>query len=145
MSTVELEAQQTTYTPLGEAHSDFSREGYAGEANFDMEKVVTFIGQGVECIGTINYEGSVRIDGRFHGEIHTEGTLLVGQQAVITATISAGTVINKGQITGDVLATEKVLLLATANMDGSLNTPQLSMEEGVVFNGTLEMEQSATS
>ena len=96
-------------------------------------------------IGTINYEGSVRIDGRFHGEIHTEGTLLVGQQAVITATISAGTVINKGQITGDVLATEKVLLLATANMDGSLNTPQLSMEEGVVFNGTLEMEQSATS
>ena len=57
-----------------------------------MEKVVAFIGQGVECIGTITYTGSVRINGRFHGAIHTEGTLLVGQQAVMTATISAWSV-----------------------------------------------------
>ncbi|MCH8041849.1 MAG: polymer-forming cytoskeletal protein [Nitrospinae bacterium] len=52
--------------------------------------MVAFIGQGVEYMGTINYTGSVRIDGRLHGEIHTEGTLLVGEQAVMTATISAG-------------------------------------------------------
>jgi len=141
MSIVELEAPQTTSTPLGDAYSDFSREDYAGEANFDREKVVAFIGQDVEFKGTITYKGSVRIDGRLHGEIHTEGTLLVGEQAVMTATINAGTVMSKGQITGDVVATEKVLLLGSANMNGSLCTPRLSIEEGVVFNGTIEMKQ----
>ncbi|MCH8041846.1 MAG: polymer-forming cytoskeletal protein [Nitrospinae bacterium] len=141
MSIVELEEQRTTYSPTGDVYSDPSRDRNFGETNFDREKVVAFIGQGVEFKGTINYTGSVRIDGRLQGEIHTEGTLLVGEQAVMTATINAGTVMNKGQITGDIVATEKVLLLASANMDGSLCTPRLSIEEGVVFNGTIEMKQ----
>ncbi|MCZ6580124.1 MAG: polymer-forming cytoskeletal protein, partial [Nitrospirae bacterium] len=81
-------------------------------------------------------------DGKLNGEIHTEGTLLVGQQAIITATINAGSVISKGQIVGDITATEKVLLLASANMDGSLCTPRLSIEDGVIFNGTIEMKKS---
>ena len=142
MSTVELEEQRTPYSPTGDAYADSSRERNPGDALFDKEKVVAFIGQGVEFKGTINYTGSVRIDGRLNGEIHTEGTLLVGQQAIITATISAGSVISKGQIIGDITATEKVLLLASANMDGSLCTPRLSIEDGVIFNGTIEMKKS---
>ena len=142
MSTVELEEQRTTYSPTGDAYSDPSRDRTSGDALFSKEKVVAFIGQGVEFKGTINYTGSVRIDGRLNGEIHTEGTLLVGQQAIITATISAGSVISKGQIIGDITATEKVLLLASANMDGSLCTPRLSIEDGVIFNGTIEMKKS---
>lgn len=142
MSTVELEEQRTTYSPTGDAYSDPSRDQNSGDALFGKEKVVAFIGQGVEFKGTINYTGSVRIDGKLNGEIHTEGTLLVGQQAIITATINAGSVISKGQIVGDITATEKVLLLASANMDGSLNTPRLSIEDGVIFNGTIEMKKS---
>lgn len=142
MSTVELEEQRTTYSPTGDAYSDPSRDRDSGDALFGKEKVVAFIGQGVEFKGTINYTGSVRIDGRLQGEIHTEGTLLVGQQAIITATVSAGSVISKGQIIGDITATEKVLLLASANMDGSLCTPRLSIEDGVIFNGTIEMKKS---
>ena len=142
MSTVELEEQRTTYSPTGDAYSDPSQDRTSGDALFSKEKVVAFIGQGVEFKGTINYTGSVRIDGRLNGEIHTEGTLLVGQQAIITATISAGSVISKGQIIGDITATEEVLLLASANMDGSLCTPRLSIEDGVIFNGTIEMKKS---
>jgi len=142
MSTVELEEQRTTYSPTGDAYSDPSRDQNSGDTLFGKEKVVAFIGQGVEFKGTINYTGSVRIDGKLNGEIHTEGTLLVGQQAIITATISAGSVISKGQIVGDITATEKVLLLASANMDGSLCTPRLSIEDGVIFNGTIEMKKS---
>ena len=142
MSTVELEEQRTTYSPTGDAYSDPARDRNSGDALFSKEKVVAFIGQGVEFKGTINYTGSVRIDGKLNGEIHTEGTLLVGQQAIITATINAGSVISKGQIVGDITATEKVLLLASANMDGSLCTPRLSIEDGVIFNGTIEMKKS---
>ncbi|RMH36398.1 MAG: polymer-forming cytoskeletal protein [Nitrospirae bacterium] len=102
-------------------------------------EVVAFIGPGVEFKGEIRYQGSVQIDGLLEGEIHTDGTLLIGEKAVINARISAGSVISKGKITGDVVATEKVQLLSTAVMDGTLKTPKLSMEIGVVFNGDITM------
>ena len=142
MSTAELEDPQTMYTPT-DPYSDFPRDQSSGDSAFGKEKIVAFIGQGVEFKGTIIYKGSVRIDGRLDGELHTEGTLLVGKEAVITAKISAGSVISKGKITGDIKANDKILLLASANMDGSLNTPQLSIEEGVIFNGTIEMKRQA--
>lgn len=113
----------------GKGHSD----------NFDQADVVAFIGHGVEFSGVIKYEGSVRVDGKLDGEVHANGTLYLGEQAIITAKISAQSVISKGQITGDVRAKEKVQLLAPAKMDGSVIAPSLLMEEGVLFNGTCEM------
>jgi len=110
--------------------------------NFDQANVVAFIGHGVEFSGVIKYQGSVRVDGKLDGEVHADGTLFLGEQAVITAKISAQAVISKGQITGDVSAKEKVQLLAPAKMDGSVKAPSLLMEEGVLFNGTCEMGAS---
>ena len=106
------------------------------------EAVVAFIGKGVEFKGTISYSGSVRIDGLLDGEIHTDGTLLVGEEAVITAKVTAGTVVCMGKITGDVEAKDKVKLQAPAVLNGGVKTPMLSIEEGVLFNGTLEMTQA---
>lgn len=108
----------------------------------DQVNVVAFVGQGVEFKGVIKYQGSVRIDGRLDGEVHAEGTLYLGEQAVITAKITAQSIISKGQITGAITAREKVQLLAPAIMDGSVFTPSLLVEEGVQFNGTLEMNKS---
>ncbi len=104
--------------------------------------VNAFVGKGVEFKGVISYNGTVRIDGRMEGEIHTEGTLLIGEEAVINATVSAGTIICKGKITGDIQAKEKIKLKAPAVLSGSVVTPTLSMEEGVLFNGNCEMNKS---
>jgi len=106
------------------------------------EDVIAFVGKGVEFKGTITYNGTVRIDGHLDGEIHTDGTLLVGEEAVLTAKVSAGTVISKGKITGDIAAKEKVRLLSPAILNGSVKAPTLSMEEGVLFNGTIEMARA---
>ncbi len=105
------------------------------------EDVSAFVGKGVEFKGTITYNGTVRIDGFLDGEIHTEGVLLVGEEAVITAKVTAGTIVCKGKITGDICAKEKIKLRAPAILNGGVKTPMLSMEEGVLFNGTLEMVQ----
>ncbi len=104
--------------------------------------VIAFVGKGVEFKGVISYNGTVRIDGHLDGEIHTEGVLLIGEDASITAKISAGTVISKGKITGDIAAKEKVRLLSPAEFNGSVKTPVLSMEEGVLFNGNCEMSRA---
>jgi cytoskeletal protein CcmA (bactofilin family) len=102
-------------------------------------EVVAFIGPGVEFKGEIHYQGSVQIDGFVEGEIHTNGTLLIGEKAVLQAKVHAGSVISRGKITGDIEAKEKVQFQSKAMMDGSVNTPQLSMESGVIFNGEISM------
>lgn len=76
------------------------------------EEINAFVGKGVSFKGVISYNGTVRIDGNLDGEIHTEGVLLVGEDAVLTAKITAGTVVCKGKITGDISAREKVKLRA---------------------------------
>lgn len=106
------------------------------------EEVIAFVGKGVEFRGVITYNGTVRIDGHLDGEIHTEGVLLVGEEAVITAKVSAGTIVSKGKITGDIIAHEKIRLLSPAVLNGSVKTPTLSMEEGVLFNGNCEMARA---
>jgi cytoskeletal protein CcmA (bactofilin family) len=116
-----------------------------GEHEADMvpgDEVIAFVGKGVEFKGVITYNGTVRIDGRLDGEIHTAGVLMVGQEAVITAKVTAGTVISRGHITGDIVAVGRIRLLAPAILNGSVKTPLLSMEEGVLFNGSLEMAKA---
>jgi cytoskeletal protein CcmA (bactofilin family) len=105
------------------------------------EDINAFVGKGVEFKGTITYHGTVRIDGVLDGGIHTEGVLLVGEEAVITAKVTAGTIVCEGKITGEILAKEKIKLRALAVISGRVKTPKLSIEEGAIFNGTLEMAQ----
>src|SRR5438445_11272870 len=91
-------------------------EGQDPEARED--EVIAFVGRGVEFKGVITYNGTVRIDGRLDGEIHTEGTLIVGEDAMITGEVTAGMVVSGGNITGNIFASEKVQLLAPAVWNG---------------------------
>jgi cytoskeletal protein CcmA (bactofilin family) len=127
--------------------SDQVNEGEEGAGNpppngaDDGQDISAFVGKGVEFKGTISYSGTVRIDGYLDGEIHTDGVLLIGEDAVLQAKITAGTVVCKGKITGDIVVKEQVKLRAPAVVNGSVKTPLLSMEDGVLFNGNLEMAQ----
>jgi cytoskeletal protein CcmA (bactofilin family) len=105
------------------------------------EDIIAFVGKGVEFKGVISYSGTVRIDGYLDGEIHTDGVLLIGDEAVIQAKVTAGTIVCKGKITGDIAAKDRVKLRAPAVFNGTMKTPMLSIEDGVLFNGGLEMTQ----
>jgi cytoskeletal protein CcmA (bactofilin family) len=124
-----------------ESGKSIGADGETGESDRG-DDVIAFVGKGVEFKGVITYDGTVRIDGLLDGEIHTEGILLIGEDAVITAKVSAGTIISKGKITGDLMAREKVKLLSPAVFNGSVKTPMLSIEEGVLFNGSCEMARA---
>jgi cytoskeletal protein CcmA (bactofilin family) len=105
------------------------------------EDIIAFVGKGVEFKGVISYSGTVRIDGNLDGEIHTDGVLLIGDEAVIQAKVTAGTIVCKGKITGDIAAKDRVKLRAPAVFNGSMKTPMLSIEDGVLFNGDLQMTE----
>ena len=68
--------------------------------------------------------------GELEREIQTDGTLLIGEEALLSANISAGTIICSGKITGDVKAAERIKLNSPAVLSGSIDTPTMSMEEG---------------
>ncbi|TRZ98543.1 MAG: polymer-forming cytoskeletal family protein [Nitrospiraceae bacterium] len=102
------------------------------------EESFMFLGKGSQFKGIAAFEGTIRIDGRLEGEIHTKGTLVVGEHAVIEGDVSADVVISGGRVTGNIIAAEKVQLLSTGVVLGTIKTPLLSVEEGVRFMGNCE-------
>lgn len=134
----DTDSNSGTSTGYSSSESKRGQSGHDGVFN-QSHDVSAFVGEGVEFKGVINYQGTVRIDGQLEGEIHTSGVLIVGQGAVIDAKVEAGTIICQGKIIGDIIAREKIQLMSPAVVDGSVTTPSLSMEEGVLFNGTCEM------
>ena len=106
----------------------------------NSEQGLTFLGKGAKFKGTLSFEGTVRVDGSLEGEIHTKGTVIIGGHAIIEGDVHADTVISGGRITGNIVASEKVELLAPGSLTGSIKTPLLSLQEGVSFSGNCEAE-----
>jgi cytoskeletal protein CcmA (bactofilin family) len=101
--------------------------------------LTAFIDQGSEFEGKLSFRDTVRIDGRFRGEIASENTLIVGESGVIEASIRSKTISISGAVDGDVIASQKVVLHKTARVNGNVETPSLVMEDGAVLNGDVKM------
>jgi cytoskeletal protein CcmA (bactofilin family) len=99
----------------------------------------TFLAKGVEFKGILNFDGTIRIDGRVEGEVHTTGTLIIGEQAVIRGILSAGTLMTSGKVNGTVTATATVKILKPGVLIGDIRTPGISIEDGAHFHGMCDM------
>ncbi len=111
--------------------------------NIDLQDegafVNSIIGEGTKLKGEFELNGLLRIDGNFQGRVKTKGKVLVGKNGTAECEIIAGTIVIGGKVKGDIIATEKVTLLSTGQLEGSIKTPRLVIEEGVIFNGTCEI------
>ncbi|MCA9510072.1 MAG: polymer-forming cytoskeletal protein [Myxococcota bacterium] len=101
--------------------------------------LTAFIDQGSEFEGKLSFKDTVRIDGRFSGEISSENTLIVGESGEIEATIHSPSVVISGAVHGDVHASRQLVLHKTARLVGDVHTPSLVVEEGAVVNGAIKM------
>lgn len=95
--------------------------------------------------GTLAFKDSVnlQINGRFEGTLNTKGRLSIGENAQVQAAIQGEAVRIAGTVTGDVIASNRVELLATARVAGKVRAPVVVMQEGALFNGTLDMPRGA--
>ncbi len=105
----------------------------------DDNTLKAYLGEDAEFKGTLTFEGTVRIDGKFEGQVITEDTLVVGEGGQVFADITAGVVICKGRIEGTVIASKKVEIHANAQVVGTIRSPALSVELGAVLDGTCDM------
>jgi cytoskeletal protein CcmA (bactofilin family) len=97
------------------------------------------IGRGTRIKGTVNLEGTSVIDGIIDGEIFSKDSLTIGDDAVINATITGSEVIVRGTVTGDITATQRIVLKKPARLSGNVTCPALVIEEGVTFEGRCSM------
>ena len=101
--------------------------------------LTAFIDQGSEFEGKLSFRDTVRIDGRFSGEITSENTLLVGESGEIEAEIRSKTVVVSGTVNGNMFAEAKVVLHKSAKVTGDIHTPSLVVEEGAKITGKINM------
>jgi len=103
-------------------------------------EINALLGRGSEFEGKLNFEGTVRIDGRFTGEIDSNDVLIIGEGAEVDAEIRVSRVVVYGAIKGNVNAPGGISLHAPAKLVGSITTRSLTIDEGVIFEGSCHMQ-----
>jgi cytoskeletal protein CcmA (bactofilin family) len=108
----------------------------------EEEEVRAFLGKGAEFTGKLMFNGSVRIDGDFKGNIFGSGTLVIGEGAEIEADIRVDSVLVSGEVRGQIDVNKKIRIYSTGKVTGDLNVPVFSVEEGAFFEGTCHMTRN---
>ncbi|MCI0569540.1 MAG: polymer-forming cytoskeletal protein [Myxococcaceae bacterium] len=122
------EEKATTMPPIREEH--VSRPG----------ELSSLLGKGSEFEGKLAFEGQVRIDGKFNGHIATKDTLVIAEGARVNAEVQAGTVIIHGVFEGNIKAAQLVEMKTPAKVKGTVESPAIAIDRGVVFEGSCKME-----
>jgi cytoskeletal protein CcmA (bactofilin family) len=104
-------------------------------------EITALLGKGTRFEGKLFFEGRVRIDGTFKGEIMSDDTLIIGEGAEVHAEINVATVIVRGGIVhGNIRASQSVEIHAPGKVVGNLHSPSLFIERGVEFQGSCRMD-----
>ena len=113
----------------------------ARKGTSNMDNIVGLLGKGTEFEGKLIFDGTLRIDGKFNGEIITKGILAIGDGALVHAEIEADVIIVHGEVHGNLKAMKKIEIKGNGKLFGNIDTPSLIVDEGVVFEGTCKMSE----
>lgn len=117
----------------------FRREGDKPKAPAPpVDKIETIIGPTARFRGSIQADGTIRIDGVFEGSIETAGNLIIGEQAKILADITAHNVSVAGAVKGDTSA-NRVEVLETGKIWGDLTVNSFTLDDGGFVSGKVNM------
>ena len=99
------------------------------------------IGPSIRIKGDLVGEENLIIEGQVEGTIHLDkNDLTIGSNGRVKADIQAKGVIVEGQLEGDIQGKEKVVIRRTGNMRGNIVAPRVTLEDGAMFKGSIEME-----
>jgi cytoskeletal protein CcmA (bactofilin family) len=107
-------------------------------------EITALLGRGATFVGKLTFEGAVRIDGKFKGEVFSDGTLVVGKGAQVDAELAVGEMIIEGTIVGNIRANRSIEVRSSGCLTGDLSTPTLQIEKGAMFGGRSVMGSAVT-
>lgn len=105
-----------------------------------LGEIQALLGRGTEFEGLLAFEGRVRIDGKFTGEVRSEGILILGDGAEVEADVEVGTLIVRGGVLrGNVTALQLIEIHAEGAVHGDIAAPTIDIDKGCVFEGQVKM------
>ena len=93
----------------------------------------------VEIHGSLKFTGELTFEGKLEGDIASDGTLQLGDGAIINGNINVASVVVRGKVTGNITAKEKIELKAKTELFGDIKSSKLVIEEGVTFVGKTDV------
>lgn len=109
------------------------------------DSISTLLGEDARIEGLLDFEGTLRLDGKLEGTLNgRNGTLIVGEKAVLKAEITVKNAVIMGTVTGRVEALEKIELYPPAKIDGDIMAPKVTIEAGAILNGKCLMTSPET-
>ncbi len=104
------------------------------------DEINAFLGAGTVFNGKLSFQGAVRIDGNYSGEIASEGVLIAGKDAKIDGKLAVGEFSLAGNFEGEVIASRKVTIYKGGVLRGSVQSPALIVDEGAILEGSIDMK-----
>ena len=98
-----------------------------------------FLDRGASFKGEMEFEDTMRIDGKFNGKIMSKNELIVGESAHIEGDIHVGSVAISGTVIGKIVAEQRVEIHRNGKVFSDIETPSLVIEEGAIFQGNCLM------
>ncbi len=106
------------------------------------ETTTTFLGKDTEFEGKLTFHGTIRIDGHFKGEISADGSLIVGEGAMIEANMHISYILINGEIHGNIIVDDRIEIHPPGKVFGDIQAPTLLIDEGGIFEGNCWMHQA---
>ena len=91
-------------------------------------------------IDTYNFDGSLRVEGKHMGDMNVKNRLVFTQKAHQEGDVSAGEVVCKGKIIGNVKADRKVTIHPGGTVIGDITAPSLQFDSGATFQGNCQVD-----
>jgi len=107
---------------------------------FNVSHVDTVISSGVRMKGNLNSDGDIAVDGALAGNIVSGGHVAIGVNGRIAGNIKAISVQIAGRVEGNIIASDSLSLMESAQLRGDVDTGQLEITMGAIFIGTSKMK-----
>jgi len=99
------------------------------------------IGPGINITGDIIGDENLIIEGKVEGKIRLGAHQVdVGQGGRVKADIKAKVIKIAGEVRGDLIGTEKVVISSSGNVHGNIVAPRMTLEDGAIFKGSIDMD-----
>ncbi|MDD5308223.1 MAG: polymer-forming cytoskeletal protein [Deltaproteobacteria bacterium] len=106
----------------------------------DKDEMGSLLGKGSEFKGKLTFLGTVRIEGRFEGDVLSDDTMVVAEGGEVKGTLDVGAlIVTGGLVEGTIRAARSVEIHPPGRVVGDVKTPSLLIEKGAVFQGTSAM------
>lgn len=104
-----------------------------------QHKKTSVLGPTLKFKGKLTANEDLLIQGQIEGSIVHTSSLTIGEKGKLKADIKAEFIAVEGKIDGDLTGSKSVVVKETANVEGNIYSPTVSLREGSTFNGQIDM------